>query len=237
MKHFYTTSLVIFALLTASATLQAQQSGFLPSYEGLEFASGEYGSKAKPIPNLTDKMASLDKIMVDQPEIFVASNSKYKGMKPEDSMALAEALRQAMLQNIDPKNLVDQQGPNAIYMRMAISDLHLKKKKRGVLSFTPVGAVAHATKSALTSGMMNKIDLVGVTVEVEALNAATGEHLGSFVSKLAPAGTGGSNEASWDKLLSDFDALSSQIACRIRNSKLPESDREDCKILDSYKEG
>jgi hypothetical protein len=237
MKLSYTTSLALFTLLTASATLQAQQSGFLPSYEGLEFASGEYGSKSNPVPNVTDKMASLDKIMIDQPEIFVASNSKYKGMKPEDSMALAEALRQAMMSNIDSSNLVDEQGPNVIYMRMAISDLHLKKKKRGVLSFTPVGAVAHATKSALTSNMMNKIDLVGVTVEAEALNSVTGEHLGSFISKFAPSGTGGSNEASWDKLLSDFDALSSQIACRIRNSKLPESDREDCKILDSYKEG
>jgi hypothetical protein len=237
MKLVYKASLIVFALLAASATLQAQQSGFLPNYEGLEFAPGEYGNKSQPVPNIMGKMASLDKIMVDQPEIFVASDSKYKGMKPDDSLALAEALRQAMVQKIYPDNLVEQKGPNVIYIRMAISDLYLKKKKRGVMSFTPVGAVAYAAKGALTSDMMNKIDLVGVTVEVEALNSETGEHLGSFVSKLAPLGTGGWNEASWDKLLSDFDALSSQIACRIRNSKLPESDRADCKILDSYKKG
>jgi hypothetical protein len=230
--------LVFFSLLMASSIVRAEGSGFLPSYDGLEFAPGEYGGKTIQVSGVTEKMASMHKIMIDQPEIFLADDSPYKGMKPDDARAIAEALREALITNMKEKErLVEEPGPDVLYLRMAISDIHLKKKKRRLVSYTPVGIAAHTAKSVVTSDLMKKIDLVGATIEMEALHSGTGEQLGSLVIKLAPPGKDSSEEATWESLLSNFDAISKQVVCRIANSRLAEADRSACKILDSYQEG
>jgi hypothetical protein len=230
--------LVFFSLLMASSIVRAEGSGFLPSYDGLEFATGEYGGKTIQVPDVTEKMASMHKIMIDQPEIFIAEDSAYKGMKPDDARAIAEALREALIVNIkDKERLTEEPGPDVLYLRIAISDIYLKKKKRRLLSYTPVGIVVHTAKGVATSDVMKKIDLVGATIEMESMNADTGEHFGSLVIKLVPPGKDTPYDAAWENLLSNFDALSKQIVCRIGNSRLAEADRSDCKILDSYQEG
>ena len=238
MRLLHVSALLFSVLLLGSATLRAEESGFLPDYEGLKFAPGEYGGKTVQTPNATNKATRMTGIMIDQPEIFIAKDSAYKGMKPDDARAIAEALREALITNIEDKErLVEAPGPDVLYLRIAISDLHLKKKKRRLLSYTPVGIVAHTAKSVATSDLMKKIDLVGGTVEMEILDSDTGEHFGSLVIKLAPPGEDSSDEATWEHLLSNFDALSKQLICRIGNSRLVDAERSDCKILDSYQEG
>ena len=37
-------------------------------------------------------MANYSAVMIDQPEIFIAPKSKYKGMKPDDMKQLADDL-------------------------------------------------------------------------------------------------------------------------------------------------
>ena len=236
MKHVHKAGLVMSMAILCSTALQAGESGFLPSYEGLKFAPGEYGGKTVVTPGSAAKSAGFTKIMIDQPEIFIAEDSAYKGMKPDDALAIAEALRKALADNMTDLTVVDEPGPDVLYLRLAISDVHLKKKKRNLLAYTPVGAVAHAAKSAVTTDMMKKIDLIGVTIEGESLNAETGEFLGSLVIKLAPPKKSTSDEASWETMMSRFDSMGKQMDCRFRNKKLPESKREDCKILESYKE-
>lgn len=230
-------TLVFSVLLAATNTLRAEESGFLPDYEGLKFAPGEYGGKSILQPGAVDTLPLFEGIMIDQPEIFVAESSAYKGMKPDDARAIAEAFREALIANMVEKDrLVEEPGANVLYLRTAISDIHLKKKQRRLLSYTPAGRAAHAARSIATRNIMRKIDLVGATIEIEVLSADTGEHYSSFVMKLAPAGTGGTNEANWETMLSRFDALSKQFVCRIRSAKLAESEQSSCKILDSYQE-
>lgn len=236
MRLYRFTGLIFSLALLGSTAVWAENSGFLPDYTGLEFAKGEYGGKTLPVPNLMEKVAGMTKVMVDQPEIFIADDSKYKGLKPEDARALAETLRSAIVAYAEPGALVEEPGANVIYWRIAITDLHLKKKKRRLLSYTPVGLVAHTAKGLAVSDIMKKIDLVGVTVEMQSLNAATGENLGSLVMKFAPVGEGSSDEATWENVLVNFDAVGQQVSCRYKNSKLPEAQRKDCKILDSYRE-
>lgn len=236
MKLKYLVGLVISIGLLGSTALQAEESGFLPSYEGLTFAPGEYGGKTRLTPGSADKSADITKIMIDQPEIFIADDSKYKGMKPDDALAISEALRQSISQNMTVLTVVEEPGPDVLYIRLAITDLHLKKKKRRLLSYTPVGLVFTAAKGLMVSDIMKKIDLVGVTIEGESLNAETGDYLGSLVIKLAPAEKQTSDEASWENMLSRFDSMGKQMDCRFRNKRVPESKRVDCKILESYKE-
>jgi len=222
--------------VVASGTLQAQESGFLPSYEGLIFAAGEYGDKTQQATDALRKMAGITKIMIDQPEIFIAAESPYKGMKPSESMALSESLRSALIANMGETEVVEETGVDVVLLRVAISDIHLKKKKRSFLTYTPAGFLVHTATNAMTTSIMKKLDLTSITIEMETTNAATGDPLGLLVMKLAPPGEKGSDEANWQNMMSRFDALSKQLACRFHNSKVPEDDRESCKILDSYQE-
>jgi len=145
-------------------------------------------------------------------------------------------LRKAIADNMTILTVVDEPGPDVLYMRLALSDVHLKKKKRRLVSYTPVGLVAHTAKNVVVSDAMKKVDLVGVTIEGESLNAETGEYLGSLLIKLAPPEETTSDQASWENTMSRFDSMGKQMDCRFRNKKLPEAKREDCKILESYKE-
>ena len=235
MKHFHKAGLVMSMAIICSTALQAGESGFLPSYEGLKFAPGEYGGKTVVTPGSAAKSADFTKIMIDQPEIFIAEDSAYKGLKPDDALAIAEALRKAIADNMTVLTVVDEPGPDVLYMRLALSDVYLKKKKRNILSYTPVGIVAHTAKNVVVSDAMKKVDLVGVTIEGESLNAETGEYLGSLLIKLAPPKETTSDQASWENTLHRFDSMGKQMDCRFRNKKLPESKQEDCKILESYK--
>ena len=49
---------------------------------------------------------------------------------------------------------------------MALTELYLKKKKRGVLAYTPVGAVAKLGTDALKE-TLSKIDIIEMTFEAE----------------------------------------------------------------------
>ena len=82
MRSYHISGLVFLLVALASGTAWAEESGFLPDYEGLSFQADEFGGKTMPAANITDKMALLNKIMVDQPEIFISPDSDYKGMKP-----------------------------------------------------------------------------------------------------------------------------------------------------------
>jgi hypothetical protein len=237
MRFNHFSGLVLSLVVLASGTAWAEDSGFLPSYEGLTFAADEFGGKTTPVPNLVKKMAMVNKVMVDQPEIFISADSDYKGMKPDDGIAISEALRTAVMSNIKAENLVEEVGPNVIYLRMEITDFHLKKKKRRLVSYTPVGLVANVAKNVVVSDMVKKVDLEEVTIEAQSINSATGENLGSLVIKLSLSADNDSDEATWDNLMEQFDAIGKQIACRIRNAKVAESEREDCKILKSFREG
>lgn len=236
MRLYRFTGLFFSLVFLGSTAVRAENSGFLPDYTGLEFAAGEHGEKFATVPGVREKSRDLTKMMVDQPEIFIADDSAYKGLKPDDAYALAESLRGAVVANILPENRVEEAGPDVLYLRIAITDLRLKKKKRRLVSFTPVGLVAHTAKDLVVSDVTKKIELVGVTVEMETLNASTGEHLGSLVMKLEGDGGAGSDEATWQNLMVKFDALGQQLVCQLRNIKLPKAEREDCKVLESYRE-
>lgn len=236
MKHFRKACFTMSMALICSTALQAGESGFLPSYEGLKFKPGEYGGKTIVTPGSAAKSADITKIMIDQPEIFIAEGSAYKGMKPEDALAIAEALRKAISDNMTVLTVVDKPGPDVLYMRLALSDVHLKEKQRRLASYTPVGLVVTGAKNRMTTDMMKKIDLVGVTIEGESLNAETGEFLGSLVKKLAPPKKTTSDQASWENMMSRFDSMGKQMDCRFRNARVEESKRVDCKILESFRE-
>ncbi len=221
-------SLAFFLMIAAFGSAIAQELGssdFLSDYSHLKRSSDLYMDYAYLAPG-AENMANYTAVMIDQPEIFIAPKSKYKGMKPDDMKQLADAFRTAIAQALaETYMIVDQPGPNVLYLRFAVSNLYLKKKKKGLLSYTPVGLVASAAKSALTSDFTKKIDLKELTIEMEVLDSSNGEQLAALLESRS-----GQKEepASWAELEKLIAVYSQRVRCRLDNARVTEENRVDC---------
>jgi len=222
-------SLAFFLMTAAFGSVLAQDlqySDFLSDYSKLEKSSDKYMDYTYLAPSAPNKMANYSAVMIDQPEIFIAPNSKYKGMKPDDMKALADAFRGAMAQSLSATYMiVDQPGPNVLYVRFAISNIQLKKKKKGLFSYTPIGLVAGAAKSAMTTDFTKKIDLKGLTMEMEILDSNSEEQLAALLETRS----GKKDEpASWAELEALIAVYSQRVRCRLDNARVAEENRVDC---------
>ena len=223
------TSLAFFLTMTTFGTALAQDlqsSGFLSDYSQLKKTSDKFMGHSYLVQGAEDRMANYTAVMIDQPEIFIAPNSKYKGIKPDDMKVLADAFRTSMSQSLAQDfMIVEQAGPNVLYVRFAITNLQLKKKKRGLLSYTPVGLVAGVAKSALTQDITKKIDLKGLIMEMEVLDSNSEQQLAAAVEVRS-----GSKEepASWAELEAMIGVYAQRMRCTLGNSYVAEENRVDC---------
>jgi hypothetical protein len=184
-------------------------------------------------PDLRQVAQRYNAVMLDQPEILLADDSKYKGAKGDHLKQLSDAARLAMKERLDAGGwpLTDEAGPNVVFMRWAISDLYLKKKKRGLLSYTPIGMVVHTTAQATIKDLWEKIDIVEFGLKIEFLDSVSGEVIVAGSAKEGSRKTKGQKAdlVSWQELDALFSTIGEQTRCRLDNNKLPESEKRlDC---------
>ena len=233
MANRFIKILFIAALLPGFAI--AEESGFLEDYSILGKA-GQYGAARMYVSETAiQRMVDYDKIMIDQPWIFVDPDSKSKGMKPDTMTTIAETLRTAMSDAINEEyDVVEERGEGVLFFRWAVTNMYLQKPKRNLLSFTPVGAVAHAAKSGL-SDFVGKNTLVDLRLEGEMLDSVTGElfiaitlERGQRKDKAAKISQ---DPASWEELFAIGTALGHRFACRLNNARVNVSYRKDCTLI------
>ncbi len=177
------------------------------------------------VPDAQDRTANYSAVMIDQPEIFVSPDSQYKGMKPDDMKQLADAFRNSMVQElVETYTIVDQPGPNVLYLRFAFSNLQVKKQRRRLMSYTPIGLVANAVKSGVTD-ITSKIDLKGITVEMELLDSTTEEQFAALLETRADTEE---EPTSWEDVEALIVGYAQRGRCRLDNARSSEEDRVDC---------
>lgn len=121
---------------------------------------------------------SYRKVIIEPITVFVSPDSEYKGLEAADLQAIADGFREAMSKALAPDvAVVTEHGPGVLRMRAALSNVMLKKAKRGLLGYTPVGIVVTVAQHAAGS----RISLKNAVLEVETLDAASGERLGVLV--------------------------------------------------------
>lgn len=226
--------LAVAASLIALPTM-AQDSGFLTDYSLLQTRQGDTAVDRVYIKDgIMEKLADYNTVMVDQPEVFIAEDTKYKGAKPEALKQLADTMRLAMMERLEAGgfSVTDDPGPGVLFMRWAITDLYLEKKKRGIFSYTPLGAVVHATTQAAIKDLWKKIDIVEMTVEFEFQDSVTQEILGAVVDS---SGHRKDKKAhikedavTWEELDAQMKTYGERVRCQLDNAKRAEGDREDC---------
>lgn len=212
---------------TLPVSLAAQDSGFLSDYSKLEVSPNSGFTRIYIRPGTLDDLARINKLMIDQPSIIISDDSKYKGFKPSDVVLVAEELRAAVVDGVQGQYpVVEQPGDGVAYARWAVSNVRVDKAKRGVLSFTPVGAVAYGAKKAM-SDVVDKTRAFDVVLEMEVSDSVSDEVF--FAATLDVTETG--EEAHWSDALAIANALGQRLACRLNNSRLAANERQDCQAI------
>jgi hypothetical protein len=111
-------------------------------------------------------------------------------------------------------------------LNTAITDLHLKKKRKRLIQFTPVGIVATIATTPFRD-VMDKINLQYVTFEAELLDSQDEELLGAFVERRGSA-TEKKEATSWEEFLAGMDQTSKRLGCRLNNGVLAADMRRNC---------
>ncbi|MET0656739.1 MAG: DUF3313 family protein, partial [Steroidobacteraceae bacterium] len=177
------------------------------------------------------RAAQYTAVMVDQPELFIHPDSKYKGIKPDDMKIIADTLREKITAELTGNyQIVDKPGPNVLYMRFAVGDLLLQKKKRPVLAYLPVGAVVHAAANAAREAT-SKIDLKNMKLEGEILDSVSGEQLSAITTSrgsLSSSAGDPTKPVSWEELDKLFTVIGKRVSCRLANAKVPEAQWQNC---------
>ena len=188
------------------------------------------------VPDIVEKAKSYDSVLVDQPEVLMAADSKYKGAKGDDLKQLADAGRLAMIEQLEAGDysIADEPGPNVVYIRWAISDLYLKKKRRRILSYTPVGFVVHATVKAAVRDLWKKIDIVELGFMVEWTDSVSGEILsaGSVRRGMRKAKGQKADLVTWGEFEAVLRTVGEQTRCHMDNNKREEAERLDCDSIE-----
>ena len=178
-------SLIALAILFLSAgmAMSGQEfSGFIEDYPALEKDADREGALIYRKPGSDWKVYT--KIMIDPVEIWYSPDSKYKGISPDDLKILADTFRNAVISALEPVYpVVGKPGPDVLGIRLAITNVSVKKKRRGLLGYTPIGIVVGGVKRL--AGVSKSIILQDATIEAELLDSQSNERVGVLIDKLS----------------------------------------------------
>ena len=177
-----TITLVSLSILLSGIALakkyEVKQSGFLENYPAFESDMDRKGA-------MVYRKAGVDlkkytKIIIDPVEIWIAPESKYKGIKPDDLKVLADTFRQAIVNALEPTYpVVNTPGPDVLGIRIAITNVYITKKKRGLMGYTPAGLVISTAVKAIGDNM----SLQEAVIEAELLDSQSNERLGALMDQ------------------------------------------------------
>jgi hypothetical protein len=205
-------------------------SGFMTDYAQLEKVTDGSADYRYLAPGGEQKMAQYNAVMIDQPEIFIATDSPYRGAKPKHLEAFAESLRGGITSALsEDLYVVDQAGDNVLYITIAATNLKLSKKKKSFLGYTPVGIVGGAVVGAATSDLAKKANLQGMLFELEAFDSVTGERIVAIIDSIhSDAGT----PSNWEEVELLMARYGRIVQCRFDNAKLAVEQRANCLATD-----
>ena len=176
-----------------------------------------------------DRLAHLDKVLLDQPEVFIGAESPYKGAKPADLAAIAGAVRDSVASALQSRGyeLVESPAPGAVYVRLAVTDLNIEKKKRRLLAYTPVGFVVSSGVRALQD-FTDRYAIRDLALQVEVQDSMSSHDLLGAAVMQRGTSADTSRPLSFDALNALVAEYGERLACRLDNGHVTADRRIDC---------
>lgn len=159
--------------------------------------------------------AAYTRVMIEPVTVFISPESEYKGLNADDLKALADGFRETVTKTLEPEvPVVNQGGAGVMYIRAALTNVKVAKKKRGLLGYTPIGFVVTTTASAVSGPSLTLKD---AALEIEIYDPVSGERLGVLVDK-APK-TADEKEMSWDTVNKTLTYYAERFKARMQAAK------------------
>lgn len=219
--------------LAATTTAQTgsgpdPSSGFLSDYTILQPAvAGQVGQFIYIAPDAMARAAKINAVFVDEPALVIAPDSKYKAVDSNDAKLIADTFQQLITNQVDAGYIIAAR-PEAgvVEVRVALSNVHLQKKPRRLLSYTPVGLVVNAAKNALED-VIQKMDLTEVVIQAEVIDSQSGEVL---IELYDQKGNMASSDqfTSWQQVEDAMTLDAKRLKCNLDNAHLPPPQRTNC---------
>ncbi len=224
----------------------AQSSGFMDDYSIFEKPDAEaqmllegalYMDQLWVIPGVAKRATTINAIMVDQPEVWVNPESPKKGVKPDAIKILADTLRMNAIEELSKHfEIVETPGPGVLHLHWAITDLYLAKKKKSFLTYMPINFVITSAKDAMIRDIWKKVEMVEMTIEIEAIDTETDEVLAAAIvaegaRKDRASGQKKRDPVTWEELDAFTHTFTARLACRINNLRLEPAQRGDCQAV------
>lgn len=150
--------------------------------------------------------AAYPKLIVGSVSFYFAEKSKTKSIDADEMKTISDALKSAMVEAAaEKREVVLTKGPGAALVNLAVTEINMQNKKRGLLGYTPVGLVVSTT--ANMAGL--RIQLKDAHIEGEVVDSVTGEVISVFrLEELE--NIDGKKNLSWDDLVGSFKAALSR---------------------------
>jgi len=227
-------SILVLSFLVAStasaqpATGPDPSSGFLTDYSILQpSAGGQVGQFIYVAPDAAARLANVNAVLVDQPALVIAPDSKYKAVDPNDAKLIADTFQQLITNQLDAGYIIAvRPDPGVIEVRIALSNVYLQKKPRRLLSYTPIGLVVNAAKNALED-VMQKMDLTEVAIQAEILESQTGEILVEMYDQKGNIASA-DQHTSWQQVEDAMTLDAKRLKCNLDNAHSPPGARTNC---------
>lgn len=208
--------------------------GFLSlSYEDMELVAREKGFDLIYVaPGAFERVGDYDGIMIDQPEVWVDRTSDYPGTKPDYLKAIVDVIRDRLVGTLirGGHDVVEAPGPRVLFMRVALTDLYLKKKPgKQTGGYTSIGS---ESPEKMIRNMLKYFDVVEMALQLEVVDLETEELLGAIVIQRGERDSKSAGESDQHLDFAEFlDVVSEyadRVRCRFDNGKLPREEWIDC---------
>jgi hypothetical protein len=191
-------------------TFTSEFLGNYPPLEPLEKIPNSYFWRS---PDAQEKYRA---VLFEQPEIFLAPDSEYKGIKPNAFKMISDTLLDFLAVNAsEVYTVVREPGPGVIRVRSALLDLHFRKGTKTSWLLDPSGVVEYEMRAAIG----RNVSMVEARIEIEGTDSETEERL---VVLVAQTGEEKSDEygfpgrdSSWTELFQTVDRLSDIVRVRL----------------------
>lgn len=152
---------MLLAMVACASAVSTESSGFLGDYSQLVPSPRVDGRMVYIKPGFS--LGQYDKLLIDPVLVFFNPQAERRGIDPAVLDELASYFREEALEAIAPHyEVVDEPVPGALRIRAAITDVN------------PVSGAANVASQVV---LKMSVDVGGAAIEVEFLDAMTGERV------------------------------------------------------------
>jgi uncharacterized protein DUF3313 len=121
------------------------------------------GTKGYMAPDYRAQRAQLHSVYLAPIEVFLAPDSPYKGIDPDEMVQVTHTFVQILTQEVmKDMTVVDTPGPDSLILQIALTDVRLEKQGFRLRNLTPVGIAINGVKRVAG---ISKISFKTMTVQ------------------------------------------------------------------------